>query len=52
MRIPFITARREEREYERQAMARVEENMRAIEAAQAQEAEAEENEPARGIWDV
>ena len=46
MKIPFATAHREDREYERQAMARVEENMRDVEAAQAeqerQEAEASE----------
>jgi hypothetical protein len=48
MRNPLI-ARREDREYERQTMARVEENMRDVEADQAeqerQEAEASEQAP-------
>lgn len=48
MRNP-LTARREDREYERQEMARVEENMRDVEAGQAEqdrlEAEASEQAP-------
>ena len=40
MRVPFITAHREWKEYERQEEARVAENMKAIEAHQAEQEQA------------